>query len=327
MPTTERKLLFGNVPRGPQESSGCVALFGLPFIVVGLIILGIGAGWLPFKAPEEVRSRQVMILFGGVFAMAGGLLVWRTFTGKIREVQRRRALRNVPRQPWFADHPWDPAGETSRVGLKAMRGLVGLLFFSAFLAPFNVLFFPFPAILLFDALAIAGWVVLVYYVVQGGKYGDSRLRYATFPFYLGSQAVLYLDGIDRLKGLRQLKVTLRFVEEAIELQRSSRSSSSQTVCYSLYEDEQVFTPDQIPFGEGSPARFFSFARQVDATASLRLEFPLPDDDKYETRMAVAPAHYWELAVKADTPGVDYSASFLVPVYRSPGSEVPAILPQ
>ena len=44
-----------------------------------------------------------------------------------------------------------------------------------------------------------------------------------------------------------------------------------------------------------------------------VSFDLPSGD-YGTRLAEAPARYWELAVVADTPGLDFTAKFLVPVY-------------
>ena len=44
-----------------------------------------------------------------------------------------------------------------------------------------------------------------------------------------------------------------------------------------------------------------------------VSFDLPMGD-YGTRLAEAPARYWELAVLADTPGLDFSAKFLIPVY-------------
>jgi hypothetical protein len=327
MPAIPRKLLVGHPSKAPQSASGCAALFGLPFVAGGLFVLLLGAGKLPLDGPEDPKMRQLLMVMGGIFAFAGTLVIQSTISGKIRDARRRRALRDVPLQPWLADYPWDAGGDTVRVGVRSMQGLVGLLFFSAFLAPFNILFIPHPAIVIFDLFALAGWGWFLYLVVQSGKYGNSRLRYAAFPFYLGSQAVLYFDGIDRLKGLRELKVTLRCVEEAIELRQTSKGSQSQTACYCIFEDERSYQPSEISFGEGSPARFLSFARQVDATASLRLELELPKDEKYETCLNRSPARYWELAVKADTPGVDYSATFLVPVYRDPGSAFPAVIPE
>jgi hypothetical protein len=326
MPPIERKILVAHTTRTPQPSSGCIALFGLPFIAVGLFILSLGAGWIELSNSDLGKNRGVMMTFGAVFAVAGLLLVQQTITGKLREARRRRRLRSDPAQPWLADYPWDAGGETFRVGAQAVQILAALLFLAAFLAPFNYLFFPFPAILIFDGLLLLGVGWFVYYVVQSGKYGDSRLRYASFPFYLGSQAVLHVEGIDRLKGLRQLTITLRCIEEGLQHRPTGKGVSAQNVCSATYEDERILVPEEITFGEGGRARFLSFARREDAWTALRLEFPLPDEEEYETHLAAPPVRYWELEVKADTPGVDYSATFLVPVYRRQHNPASAAFP-
>jgi hypothetical protein len=316
MPPIQPKLLAAHPSRAHQPSSGCVALFGLPFVLLGLFFLGAGLDWFQIPGDDRLKENSgIAITFGSVLVAAGLLLVQQTITGKRREARRNRRLRNDPERPWLADHPWDETGETYRVGVHSLQAMAALLFLTAFLAPFNYLFFPFPAVLIFDVLLVAGWGWFVYTVVQGGKYGDSRLRFAAFPFYLGSQAVLYFEGIDRLKGLRQLKLTFRCVEESVHRTGKGSSQNAANVCYSIFEEEQILAEKDIPFGEGSPARFFTFMRRDDAFTSLRLEFPLPEEEKYETQLSGGPVRYWELEAVADTPGVDYAATFLVPVYR------------
>ena len=40
---------------------------------------------------------------------------------------------------------------------------------------------------------------------------------------------------------------------------------------------------------------------------------------YETRLAERPPRYWELDVRGEAPGVDFGATFLVPVYAPPAA--------
>jgi hypothetical protein len=49
---------------------------------------------------------------------------------------------------------------------------------------------------------------------------------------------------------------------------------------------------------------------------LPVSFKLPEGE-FGTRLSEAPARYWELEVKADTPGLDFGALFLLPVYERP----------
>lgn len=319
MRLAERKMLVGHASRAVAPASGCLVLFGLPFVAVGLGVIGLPLGVFGDRSAEIHAANWVLYAFGGVFAAAGLLVIVRTIGAKARFARLRRRLQSDPAQPWLGDYPWDPQGDAYRVGGKTAGSLLGLLFFSLFLAPFNAFFFPFIPILIFDAIALVAWGFFFYYVVQSGKYGDSRLRYASFPFFLGEHAEVYLEGIDRLKGLRQLTATLRCVEEVVVPTTSGNSRSSQPTCSSIYEEVRTLRPEEIPFGSGAPARFLRLARQEDGFAALRLEFALPDDDAYETRLAATPPRYWELEVKADTPGVDYDATFLLPVYLRPGA--------
>ena len=51
---------------------------------------------------------------------------------------------------------------------------------------------------------------------------------------------------------------------------------------------------------------------------ISIGFPLPTGD-YGTALCQEWPRYWELAIRADTPGVDYEALFLLPVYGRPPS--------
>ena len=49
-------------------------------------------------------------------------------------------------------------------------------------------------------------------------------------------------------------------------------------------------------------------------AGVPVTFLLPPSKDLSTSLSERPPRYWELKVEADTPGVDYEATFLVPVY-------------
>jgi hypothetical protein len=48
-----------------------------------------------------------------------------------------------------------------------------------------------------------------------------------------------------------------------------------------------------------------------------MEWPLPNDAELSTQLNGRPAKFWELEVKAKTPGVDYHERFLLPIYAKP----------
>jgi hypothetical protein len=51
---------------------------------------------------------------------------------------------------------------------------------------------------------------------------------------------------------------------------------------------------------------------------IPLSFDLPSGGK-STNLESLPCYYWEIEVTADTPGVDYNAVFILPVYEKPAS--------
>ena len=80
-------------------------------------------------------------------------------------------------------------------------------------------------------------------------------------------------------------------------------SQLTTVCYQLYQDSLEIQ------GIGE-------LRAINP--DLKVAFSLPDDRAAETCLSGMPCRYWELEINAKTLGIDYSETFLVPVYAKPG---------
>ena len=64
---------------------------------------------------------------------------------------------------------------------------------------------------------------------------------------------------------------------------------------------------------------YSVTEELDAGAlregqPLRIAFPLPKQPGLGTCLGENPPRYWELTVESETSGVDYHATFLVPIY-------------
>lgn len=51
-----------------------------------------------------------------------------------------------------------------------------------------------------------------------------------------------------------------------------------------------------------------------STASLPVTFQLPADEAFATQLTADSPVYWELDISAETPGVDFAATYLIPVY-------------
>ena len=52
------------------------------------------------------------------------------------------------------------------------------------------------------------------------------------------------------------------------------------------------------------------------TGEVAIAFDLPDEPLWANRLGELPIRYWELAVDAEAPGVDFATSFVLPVYAA-----------
>jgi hypothetical protein len=183
---------------------------------------------------------------------------------------------------------------------------------TALLAPFNYFAFYEPRpdmpswakflVGFFDLILVLVVVGIVMTLVQQAKYGRARLAYQSFPFFLGDKLSARLRSSRPIGQFKKMTFTLRCIEERTETTRSGGKTTIRTVCDHLWSDEVVLEGGAVREGNEVPVSF---------------DLPLGD---YGTRLAEPPARYWELAVVADTPGLDFSAKFLMPVY-APGREI------
>ena len=311
MADTERKPLPVQQPRGVAGSSGCAAAFfmafGLPFMAAGAALGLIANGTIrPVQntshLPGWVPWCLALLFFG-----AGAFVFSKLGVGALVERSRLKARRaRHPHEPWRADFPWDPAGSSCNPGSLLPGQLAVAAFMALLLLPFNYFTFyapekdvPFWAravVVLFDVILALVVVGIVLTLVQQAKYGRARLAFASFPFFLGETLTARLGTSRPIGGFKKLTSTLRCIEERTETTRSGSKTTVRTVCDQLWADEVVVEGGAVREGN-----------------QVVVRFDLPDGD-YGTRLSEPPARYWELAVVADTPGLDFSARFLVPVY-------------
>ena len=74
----ESRFTFGSDPDIFEDKSGggCLAVFGLPFLLAGLFVMQIPFGFLPFEGEESGPPGFVLVLFGAPFVLVGGGLMF-----------------------------------------------------------------------------------------------------------------------------------------------------------------------------------------------------------------------------------------------------------
>jgi hypothetical protein len=287
-------------PRSAFAMSGWPSVhYGMLFVIAGGAIaarafLGDAEG---IHAPRTLAG-----LLGAIFGLAGSYVV----INGIADIRRKRIIaeraESMPDEPWRWDYSWQPEGIGNDTGREIAKALGFALFFVIFLTPFHWLGFfakhPVPPFafgaVIFDLVIVGILVRAIRLALMRRRYGASWLRFRRFPFHPGESVELTLDGYGGLSAMPQLTGTLRCVQERYETRGSGRNRSTKVICYALWSATMV--------AERNRDGGFAFSFDVPADART-------------TALAERPARYWELAVNSDdVPGVDYAASFYVPVY-------------
>ena len=304
-PARERVPLRGRQPISRTTIQGWPSvIFGSPFAGVGTFILLIGLEKVDMDPSKIHAPLWVISVCGLMFLLAGLWLVWHGLDGLSRKAKIKNVKTTRAATPWLWDYEWQALGISDNKLKKVIHAFIMLSVVSLFLAPFNWWAFfsddgrtmvKVIVVLLDLAFGFGGGYYLLNNLAMYLKYGNSRLRFDNFPFYLGDNLSVVL--VDLPAEINQLQLDLRCIEEKYEIHQRGQERESKVVCYQLYHETRTL--------EG---------REVAPSGKLSLEWNLPDDLEFVSSLSQRPARFWELEVKADTPGVDYHSSFLLPVY-------------
>jgi hypothetical protein len=306
MSGTQRTRLTGHLPvPSTQTGGGCLIFFALPFVVIGLGVMAMSLGYLPLEG-EINGPPQLLTVFGGVFAAAGLGLSWAGIAGMARARAARKRKEEHPLEPWFWDHGWDSRWATHGSLKPAIHAFGFFFFLAAFLSMFHWWAFfsdegPMVVkivVVVFDLVALAVLYSAVYQLFQYFKYGQSRLHFARFPFRPGRHIEGGLELSRKVSAAPSISLTLRYIEEVTETTGSGKNRSSQQVLYCLHEVKQELSASQF---------------DLEGRGEIPISIRLPEGN-FANRLIETPRRYWELEVKAETPGIDYDAKFLLPVY-------------
>ncbi len=305
--TFSRSEIKGSRPQSNTTIHGWPSvIFGIPFLSVGVFIFLLSIGVVPVDPGSVHAPMWVLSAAGLMFGLPGAFLMVHGAKGLSRKVRLEAGREHRPDKPWLWDFDWEPLGISEAKHKEVLNHFWGVFFLMIFLVPFN-----WWAFLSNDSsgmvVGIVGFFDLILIIVIGTtfyklfqliKYGNSRLRFADFPFFLGAPADLILEGLPAQMDM--LSIKLRAVEEAYEMRGSGKNRSQQVVCYKRYEEERINENVSI----GPDGKF-------------KMTWDLPNDKDLGTRLGDRPAFFWEMVIEAQTPGIDYSARFLVPIYAQP----------
>lgn len=319
----ERTEIPNHGVRLSANRGGCLVMsLGAMYFSLGVIIIGDVTGVIPNDAPSDNTPPLLGAIVGcaffapGAFAICGGMAI-------VRRAMKAKAFALLhPSEPWLEDYAWDRSGTQDREWLKAVLascctfslalfgvGINWYAFSPIFTAPsdlfFKIVVGPFDMLLLWCAWHTSRrWL-------EHSKYGTSRLRFETFPFFVGRPLRVTLTNSGRVRlAEHNPRGTIRFIEQRIETRPKRGRKKYREVCYQLYEQAckvEVLRGDDL---RGGQAQITCILPEGDFSTSFAGGFPYH-------------YHYWELKISAQGLGVDYEAIFLVPVYADPEAQCDA----
>lgn len=281
-----------------KAGAGCLILFALPFAAVGTFTL-IGAV-RSFLAGAEPQQTFFLACFGIAFGLAGFGLIFAALWGS-KKAERDEALRaRHPGEPWLHNEEWKSRriGDDSRGGMIALW-LFGILW-NAIASPV-LLFFPREwekgnyAILIgliFPLIGVCLIVAAVRATLRALRFHRSTFVLDTLPAPVGGM----------LRGRVEVPYAPLAQADSIVVRLSAvrrrRSGKSTTDSILWQNDEEL--------ARGAIARMPDRV-SIPVAIAIPAGLPQSDDDGDEKMI-------WRLSVDAEVPGVDYHASFVVPVF-------------
>lgn len=247
-------------------------------------------------------------LFGALFGSVGVGVLTAGWVG-IRRLPTRDAELERTAEPWLARGDW-ATGQIRATGGAAIAAPV--------LASVAV-FWNLAALPLYWKLAVAftsepgNWrwfasvfpvvgiglvIAFVYQLLRGRKFGESVLQLASTPGIVGGQ----LAGVVRIANDLQPADGFRLMLSCVEQTVGSKGKKKERL---LWQDERLVTQTM----------------REEATASIVVPvlFAIPYECAETSRADSKRDVLWRLDVRARVPGIDYSARFDVPVFKTADS--------
>lgn len=242
-----------------------------------------------------------------VGAGVGTLLIWGTIGGRRLLAEREALQARYPGEPWRWRPEWAGAiKDATRPGTYVIWIFAGL--WNAVAITASVVALPRELahgdragwfILLFPAVGLALLVAAIRATIRLRKFGVSTLTLDTLPGVTGHHIAGTVVAGPALDTRQAVELTLTSIRRVTTGSGRNRSTS-ETI---LWQDTRTSVPSRQ--GAAGVAILFRFALPADVA---------PCDDTRPADQTI-----WRLRAAAAVPGVDFDATFEVPVFRAPES--------
>jgi hypothetical protein len=297
-----------------QPSKGAaifLTLFGLPFLGGGLAFI---YTQLLSRGNFNTFDTFTGIMFGLVFVLIGGGLIYAAFRGYGLLKQQAAREESNPLSPWLWRLDWTSRRTESQNKKSEIASWVFAILCNLITLPFLFRMVPNfarngdPRVFLLLGFNLFGVILIVKAsraTIRHRRFGDAYFEFDALPFSPG----------ERVGGRIHLKFDTR-AEHGIDLRLScvrklvsgsgDNRSTNQIVLWQAEHNVPAGAVEPGPLGRAIPV---DFSPPAD---SLVTDHDNPSDQIL-----------WLLHAQADVPGVDYSDDFEIPVFRSAASAGPA----
>lgn len=280
---------------------GCLALFALPFVGLGLFALIQGV-----KTYSTQPNAFVPIMVGGIFTAVGLLIIVMAWRGSIAAAHRDELQAREPDKPWMWRDDW-----RNRVIEDSNKsGTIGFWFFAVL---WNAISFPIAfvardqvihqggvayIVLLFPFVGVILLISAIYMTMRSLKFGTSKCHLDSVPIVPGRAFRGDIELKTDLLPSNGFQLRIASIHSITTRSGKNRSTTEHV----LWDDEIVVDPNaamRSPLGTRIP---FQFATPPDAHVT-------DESDSYDK-------YLWRIYARAELPGVDYAAQFDVPVFQT-----------
>ncbi len=288
-----------------SATPGCLVVFSLPFLAVGLyVVYACCAGGL--LHPVSLNT----LLFGAVFVLAGGVILVAGVRG-LRTRSRRGVNRGAsPDNPWLQRPDWARGHADANPGDGPAEYWTSAVLLNAIVWPVAVIIHgqpgaPLWAKVMMVALLAGGAVLMVFAVrrtMQVLRFGRTSLRLETVPIPLGRE----------LRGTVEVRLPCPLPHGV----RLTLTCVNRVVCGS---GKNVSTSENVRWRGERQVSASEIALGPRGTAVIPVRFDVPSDMPPTDHSDPSSAVLWQLRAQADVAGVDLDEMYEVPVFRTADS--------
>ena len=291
--------------RSSRASTGCLIAFGTPFALAGIY-----AGVTAVRLYVQFGWTRTTILFACAafaFGFAGFGMMATALWGSKRTYTDDDLRARHPDQPWMWNAEWVARriSDQSRSGTFLLWGFA--LLWTAISSPAALVFIPDairdgnPVVFVALLFPLVGLLMLINaarLTLRALRFRRSTLILDTMPAPIGGTLRGRVEVEHSLTSATEVMIRLI----ALERQRSGKSTVDTIVAH----EERELAPGMLQRTASGTVIPIEIAVPLDA--------PATDATEEERKV------YWRLTVDADLPGIDYSASFDDPVFKTEFSD-------